>query len=80
MSSIDLQAKEIKPARNTFTHVARHIGGDKPASRYQEATIGIQPTQNFHYRPPTGPSHARANMKRSKRITALSIRAVYSPA
>ena len=31
MSSIDLQAKEIKPARNTFTHVARHIGGDKPA-------------------------------------------------
>jgi phenol hydroxylase P1 protein len=65
MSSIDLQAKEIKPARNTFTHVARHIGGDKPASRYQEATIGIQPTQNFHYRPTWDPEHEIFDASRS---------------
>ena len=32
MTSIDLQAKEIKPARNTFTHVAKYIGGDKPVT------------------------------------------------
>ena len=38
MSSIDLQAKEIKPARNTFTHVAKHIGGDKPATEYSKLT------------------------------------------
>ena len=31
MTSIDLQAKEIKTQRNTYTHVARYIGGDKPA-------------------------------------------------
>ncbi|MEY4757311.1 MAG: hypothetical protein RJA34_2209 [Pseudomonadota bacterium] len=51
MTNIDLQARDIKPLRNTFTHVARHIGGDKPASRYQEATMGAQPSKNFHYRP-----------------------------
>ena len=27
------RAREIKPLRNTFTHVARYIGGDKPATR-----------------------------------------------
>ena len=37
--------------RHTFSHVARFLGGDKPASRYQEATIGLQPEVNFHYRP-----------------------------
>ena len=51
MTNIDLQSRDIKPLRNTYTHVARYIGGDKPASRYQEATMGAQPTQNFHYRP-----------------------------
>lgn len=48
---IDLRTVAIKPLRNTFTHVAKHIGGDKPASRYQEATYDIQADKNFHYRP-----------------------------
>lgn len=65
MSSIDLQAKEIKPARHTFTHVARYIGGDKPASRYQEATMGAQPTQNFHYRPTWDPQYELFDASRS---------------
>jgi phenol hydroxylase P1 protein len=65
MTSIDLQAKEIKPARNTFTHVAKYIGGDKPATRYQEATFGAQPTQNFHYRPTWDPQHELFDASRS---------------
>ena len=48
--NIDLQAREIKPLRNTFARVTPY-SGDKPASRYQEATLGVQPTANFHYRP-----------------------------
>ncbi|GAB3366938.1 MULTISPECIES: ferritin family protein [Giesbergeria] len=49
--NIDLQAREIKPLRNTFARVAAYTGDNKPASRYQEATLGVQPTANFHYRP-----------------------------
>lgn len=48
--SIDLQAREIQPLRQTFDRVAAYTG-DKPASRYLEATLGAQPTVNFHYRP-----------------------------
>jgi phenol/toluene 2-monooxygenase (NADH) P1/A1 len=65
MTSIDLQAREIKPLRNTYTHVAKHIGGDKPASRYQEATLGAQPTQNFHYRPTWEPQYELFDATRS---------------
>jgi phenol/toluene 2-monooxygenase (NADH) P1/A1 len=65
MTSIDLQAREIKPLRNTFTHVAKHIGGDKPATRYQEATFGAQPTQNFHYRPTWEPQYELFDASRS---------------
>lgn len=65
MTTIDLQARDIKPLRNTYTHVARHIGGDKPASRYQEATFGAQPTQNFHYRPTWDPAHELFDASRS---------------
>jgi len=48
--SIDLQARQIQPLRHTFDRVA-HYTGDKPASRYLEATLGTQPSENFHYRP-----------------------------
>jgi phenol/toluene 2-monooxygenase (NADH) P1/A1 len=66
MTSIDLQAREIKPLRNTYAHVARYIGPDKPASRYQEATLGAQPTQNFHYRPTWDPAHELFDASRSR--------------
>lgn len=49
--SIDIAAKTIPTVRQTYDHVARRVGGEKPASRYQEATFDIQPTTNFHYRP-----------------------------
>lgn len=48
--NIDLQARAIQPQRQTFARVAKYTG-DKTASRYQEATLGIQPSANFHYRP-----------------------------
>ena len=48
---VDIKTSDIRPVRQTFAQVARRIGGDKPASRYQEATIDLQPSANFHYRP-----------------------------
>lgn len=67
--NIDLQAREITPLRNTYDHVARHIG-DKVASRYQEATYGAQPMVNFHYRPTWDPGHALFDASRSKIVLA----------
>ena len=65
MTSIDLKQREIKPLRHTFAHVAKHIGGDKPASRYQEATLGAQPSANFHYRPTWEPQYELFDVRRS---------------
>jgi phenol hydroxylase P1 protein len=48
---VDIKSLSIKPLRNTFDQVARFTGSDKSASRYLEATIGIQPEVNFHYQP-----------------------------
>ncbi len=63
--NIDLQAREIRPLRHTFSHVARAQGGDKPASRYLEATLGAQALTNFHYRPTWDPAHALFDPGRS---------------
>ena len=48
--TLDIQSRKTATVRNTFTHIAKRFG-DKPASRYQEATYDVQPTDNFHYRP-----------------------------
>ena len=48
---IDIRTTNLQPLRHTFAHVARRLGSDKPASRYQEATFDLQPTTGFHYRP-----------------------------
>lgn len=53
--TIELKTITIKPQRQTFTNVSKRIGNDKPASRYQEATLGMQPDANFHYRPTWAP-------------------------
>jgi phenol/toluene 2-monooxygenase (NADH) P1/A1 len=68
--NIDLQAREITPLRNTFAHVAKYIGDDKPASRYQEATYGAQPSANFHYRPTWDPAHELFDASRSAVVLA----------
>ena len=63
--TVDLHAREIQPLRQTYAHVAHYIGGDKPASRYQEATLGAQPATNFHYRPTWDPEHELFDASRS---------------
>lgn len=63
---IDLRTVTIKPLRHTFDHVARRIGGDKPASRYQEGTLDLQATANFHYRPTWDPDHEIFDASRSE--------------
>jgi phenol/toluene 2-monooxygenase (NADH) P1/A1 len=68
--NIDLQAREITPLRNTFAHVARYAGHDKPASRYQEATYGAQASANFHYRPTWDPAHEIFDPSRSAIVLA----------
>ena len=68
--NIDLQAREIQPLRNTYAHVAKYIGGDKVASRYQEATFGAQPMVNFHYRPTWDPKHELFDASRSAIVLA----------
>lgn len=63
---IDLRTVSIKPLRQTFDHVARRIGGDKPASRYQEGTLDVQATANFHYRPLWDPEHELFDATRTR--------------
>ncbi|PUA19443.1 aromatic/alkene monooxygenase hydroxylase subunit beta [Glaciimonas sp. PCH181] len=54
---LDLRTVSITPLRQTFDSIAARIGSDKPASRYQEATLDVQPDANFHYRPLWDPEH-----------------------
>ena len=46
----ELRTQVIEPIRKTFTHLVERYG-DRPASRYEEGTIGLQATEHFHYRP-----------------------------
>lgn len=55
--SIDLRTVSITPLRQTFGHLARRMGADKPASRYLEGTMDLQPTENYHYRPTWEPQY-----------------------
>ncbi|WP_321393624.1 aromatic/alkene monooxygenase hydroxylase subunit beta [Emcibacter sp.] len=53
--SLDIKTNVIEPRRQTYAHVAKRLGADKPASRYQEATWDQQATEHFHYRPTWAP-------------------------
>lgn len=46
----DIGKQRIKPLRTNYGHIERRIG-DKPATRYQEATYDIQSEIGFHYKP-----------------------------
>ncbi len=48
--SLEIKTSGIKPIRHTYNHIAERFG-DKPATRYQEASYDIQSTTNYHYRP-----------------------------
>ena len=66
---VDIKTSDIRPIRQTFSHIARRIG-DKPASRYQEATLDMQPTANFHYRPLWDPRHELYDKRRTAIVMA----------
>jgi phenol hydroxylase P1 protein len=68
--NIDIQAEAITPRRQTFSHIARRFGVDKPASRYEEATFDVQPMANFHYRPTWGPEFELYDAARTKIVMA----------
>jgi len=48
--TVEIRTQAVKPVRHTFAHIARRFG-DKPASRYQEATYDLQSEVNHHYKP-----------------------------
>ena len=48
--SIEIKTHSVEPIRQTYGHIARRFG-DKPASRYQEASYDLEAKTNFHYRP-----------------------------
>jgi len=52
----ELRTLVIEPRRKTFTNLAERYG-DRPASRYEEGSVEIQATENFHYRPLWDPQH-----------------------
>ncbi|WP_430422549.1 aromatic/alkene monooxygenase hydroxylase subunit beta [Methylibium petroleiphilum] len=67
---VDIKTTDIHPVRQTFAHVARRLGADKPASRYQEATLDMQPTTNWHYRPLWDAEHHVFDVRRSSIVMA----------
>lgn len=64
--TIEIKTLKIEPRRQTFGHIARRLGADKPASRYEEATLDVQPTENFHYKPLWGADHWHFDPRRTK--------------
>ncbi|MES9834569.1 MAG: aromatic/alkene monooxygenase hydroxylase subunit beta [Candidatus Thiodiazotropha sp. DIVDIV] len=53
--SIEIKTMNVEPKRHTFAHVARRLGSDAPATRYEEGVYDLQATTHFHYRPLWGP-------------------------
>lgn len=62
---IDIKTSVLQPNRQTYDHVARHIGEGKPASRYEEATFNIQAEENYHYRPTWAPQYEQFDRART---------------
>lgn len=48
--TIEIKTSTMTPVRNTYAHIERRFG-DKPATRYQEASYDVHATDNFHYKP-----------------------------
>ncbi|VAX03544.1 Phenol hydroxylase, P1 oxygenase component DmpL [hydrothermal vent metagenome] len=72
--SLEIKTNVIQPRRHTYDHIAKRLGADKPATRYQEGTWDLQPTTNFHYRPTWDPSREIYD----KSLTAIEMEDWYS--
>lgn len=69
--SLDIKTSDdMEPRRQTYDQVARRLGADKPASRYDEAVLDVQATQNFHYRPLWAPEFEIHDASRTKVVMA----------
>jgi len=64
--ALDIKTTIIKPKRHTYSHIAERLGGDRPASRYEEASFDVEPTSNFHYRPIWDPRFEIYDTQRTK--------------
>jgi len=54
---LEIKTNALSQRRQTFAHIARRFGEDRPASRYEEATYDLQPEAVAHYRPTWDPAH-----------------------
>lgn len=63
--TIEIKTATLEPVRNTFANIERRFG-DKPASRYQEATYDLQGETNFHYRPLWQPQYELNDKNRTQ--------------
>lgn len=68
--AVEIKTTSVEPLRETFSNVAERLGGDKPASRYQEATYDLQPTTNFHYHPLWDADRELYDQRRTKIVMA----------
>lgn len=64
--ALEIQTSTLQQRRQTFAHIARRFGEDRPASRYEEATLDIQPMENFYYRPTWDPQHEIYDSSRTR--------------
>ena len=67
---IDIRTDSVKPVRQTFANIARRLGADKPATRYQEAMYDLQPETSFHYRPLCQPEYELYDKRRTAVVMA----------
>ncbi|SEA03380.1 aromatic/alkene monooxygenase hydroxylase subunit beta [Marinobacterium iners] len=65
--SLEIKTSTLEPVRNTFAHIERRFG-DKPATRYQEATYDVQAEANFHYRPYWDPERELNDPRRTELV------------
>jgi phenol hydroxylase P1 protein len=69
----ELRYQVIEPRRQTYQNVIERLG-DQPATRYQEATLDVEPRENFHYRP----TWARDRELYDERFSALRLTDPYA--
>ena len=67
--TVEIRTQSIKPVRQTFAHLARRFG-DKPSSRYQEATYNLQSEVNRHYKPLWDPDRDIYDRRRTAVVMA----------
>ncbi len=73
--SLEIKTNAIQQRRQTFANVARRLGADRPASRYEESMYDLQPEVNFHYRPTWAPEYELFDKAR----TAVTMADWYAP-